>query len=280
MLYQYQLAQRYSKSHSVQVWHGKSAEALFRNWLSQFLPKRFGITSGRIISQGLRGNIPAPHYDVIIYDQLNSPVLWVESNPDMAIPGRILALPAEYVHAVIEVKANLTASSGKQSLHKLEELRPLIANQDLSNGPYKETFPTDFFSTVTFFGVERAVQYNKAILSSLIPNPPLQGYVGGVILQGEDKHVDETGLISLVSSKQKLTSTVGRQMQSLMEGLSYSDSVEYDDQHHVAAMLSWSPTNFSVFAFDLIARLSGTFRPGYLSSFHGISYLNPDRTRR
>jgi len=55
---------------------GRYAEALFREWLEQFLPAKYGVTSGYIISQGdsllpasaLKGKLR--HYDVIIYNRL------------------------------------------------------------------------------------------------------------------------------------------------------------------------------------------------------------------
>jgi hypothetical protein len=84
LLYKYKLAQRYSKNHSVQVHHGKVAEAVFRQMLGEFLPKRYGVTAGYITSQSLdiSSDDKISHFDVIIYDQLESPVLWIEKSPD------------------------------------------------------------------------------------------------------------------------------------------------------------------------------------------------------
>ena len=48
----------------------KVAEAELRKWLSGFLPKRYGVTSGYIVSPGLKSAEKIPHFDVIIYDQL------------------------------------------------------------------------------------------------------------------------------------------------------------------------------------------------------------------
>src|SRR5438445_1384967 len=81
MLDAFDRAREKAKSHEVETYHGKVAEAVFRKWLSDFLPKRYGVTAGYIISQGLSSKEKAPHYDVIIYDALNSPVLWVEEDP-------------------------------------------------------------------------------------------------------------------------------------------------------------------------------------------------------
>ena len=70
LLYQYRIAQRYSKSHTVQTHHGNVAEAVFRKWLSTFIPKKYAVTSGRVISQGKTDADEMPHYDVIVFNQL------------------------------------------------------------------------------------------------------------------------------------------------------------------------------------------------------------------
>src|SRR5438094_4563023 len=99
MVYRFETAREQARGHIVEAWHGRVAEALFREWLTQFLPKRFGVTSGYIISQALNDTAPTPHYDVIIYDQLAAPILWVERSPDASALGRALAVPAEHVGA-------------------------------------------------------------------------------------------------------------------------------------------------------------------------------------
>src|SRR4051812_19125465 len=94
------------------------------------LPKRYGVTSGYIISQGLWGNVKAPHFDVIIYDLLNAPVLWVEDHPDTSAAGRSMAIPAEHVLGVIEVKSALAPTSMKQAVEHLRDLAPLMKGVD------------------------------------------------------------------------------------------------------------------------------------------------------
>ena len=105
---------------------GKYAEALFRKWLEQFLPARYGVTSGYIISQrdsflpsvALKGKLR--HYDFIIYDRLDSPVLWTEISPDHSLSGSIRAIPAEYVHAVLVVKSTFNANTIADAFKKLD----------------------------------------------------------------------------------------------------------------------------------------------------------------
>jgi hypothetical protein len=78
MFAEFDVARTHGKMHEIETWHGVVAEGLFRRWLADFLPWRFGVTSGYIISQNRLEDEKTPHFDVIIYDRLNAPVLWVE----------------------------------------------------------------------------------------------------------------------------------------------------------------------------------------------------------
>jgi len=69
----YDRAKERAKSHEVETHHGRVAEAQLRTWLSGFLPKKYGVTSGYIVSPGLRHDQKTPHYDVIVYDSQNFP---------------------------------------------------------------------------------------------------------------------------------------------------------------------------------------------------------------
>src|SRR5258708_3539231 len=87
ILHDYERAKHYAKAHKVQVSHGNVGAASFRNWLEQFLPKRFGVCNGYIASQQIQEPYKFPHFDIIIYDQQNSPVLWIEDNLDSSAPA-------------------------------------------------------------------------------------------------------------------------------------------------------------------------------------------------
>jgi hypothetical protein len=58
-----------------------------------------------------RSTDKTPHFDVIIYDRLESPVLL--GTADHSALGRSLAIPAEHVVAVIEIKSRFTTASVK-----------------------------------------------------------------------------------------------------------------------------------------------------------------------
>jgi hypothetical protein len=115
----YDRAKERAKSHETETHHGRVAEAQFRTWLSGFLPKKYGVTSGYIVSPGLGHDQKTPHYDVIIYDSQNSPVLWIEGDPDRSEQGRSIAIPVEYVRCVLEVKSRFSSSTAADAIEHL-----------------------------------------------------------------------------------------------------------------------------------------------------------------
>ena len=151
MLDSFDKARTHSRKHKVETSHGNVAEAEFRKWLGNFLPKKYAVTSGYIISPGVSDSEKAPHFDVIIFEHLNSPVLWIEDSPDKSEQGRSLAIPAEYVKGVIEVKSTFKNSTVKDALEHLRELKKLMSGVDLPDERYKMYLPADFFCGIVFF---------------------------------------------------------------------------------------------------------------------------------
>ena len=53
---------------------GEWRESFIRNWLSEILPEKYGVTSGIVFSaEDGTGNIQSRQQDVIIYDRINCP---------------------------------------------------------------------------------------------------------------------------------------------------------------------------------------------------------------
>ena len=120
LLDKYDRAKELSVSRPVQTEHGNVDEAAVREWLETFLPLRYGVTSGFIIPHIIAAEpYTLLHYDVIIYDKINSPILWVDENPDLSSQGRKQAIPAEHVYAVLEVKATLTRNHAQNAIESL-----------------------------------------------------------------------------------------------------------------------------------------------------------------
>src|SRR5690606_18744011 len=144
MLDQYDEATALTRGKSTPVYKGIVAEQVFRDWLKGFLPFKYGVTSGYIVPPAKEDAFKITHFDVIIYDRLNAPVLWSEA-------GDVLAIPVEFVACVIEVKARLTSQSFKDAFKKLNELAPLVANTDRDEERYKQFLPRKFKTYCVFF---------------------------------------------------------------------------------------------------------------------------------
>ena len=259
---------------------GRFAEALFRDWLEQFLPAKYGVTSGYIIQQmdavkprsALKGKLR--HYDVIIYNRLDAPILWTEMSPDHSLSGRIRAIPAEYVHAVLEVKSTFNATSIANAFNKLDELAPLLGIEDI-NEPYKQYIPADFYLGMIFFDLPKKEQKNLELLNKLMPAHFLRGFFGGIILSAEGLNQRKTGQFRYMSVSGSplppLAKMKGRTLVSVEGGI-WSDSIESSQGEYTACMFSWAVQNFAIFAFDLISVMNGTYRPGFVSSWHGLTF--------
>lgn len=269
MLDAFDRARRKAKAHEVETFHGKVAEAELRKWLSSFLPKRYGVTPGYIVSPGLKSTQPTPHFDVIIYDQTESPVLWVEDSPDVSPQGRSLAIPVEHVRCVLEVKASFSSATVGNALGHLKDLLPLMGGVDDPHEKYKLHLPATFCCGVVFFELRQEHQFSEAALSKLIEGIQLRGFFGGVILRGEGHTKEMTGKLSLLRSETPITSVIGKDKSSLLN-MGMTGSVKITDSLHFGAMLIWGEPNFSQFGFDLIAMMQGTFEMGRISSFHGM----------
>jgi len=300
MLDAFDQAREKAEARKVETYHGKVAEARFREWLSRFLPKRYDVTSGYVVSQWALDHAKLPHFDVIIYDPLESPVLWVEDYSDLSSSGFSRALPAEHVQAVIEVKSSLDSSTTADALEHLSNLVPLLAGKDSPDARYKRYLPLDFFTAVVFFELRKKHEFSKVALNNLVPPKELRGYFGGIVLRGEGLPTEKCGRIWMFPSNTELESSVGKGKgkESLLTGSPWADSRPFttedcylgtiitpwsDEQEvaqqlsraHLSAQLRWDGAEFARFAFDLIALLKGTYQMSLPSSFHGLSVKAP-----
>lgn len=268
MLNAFDKAKRDDSAHKTQTHRGRVAEAKFREWLSDFLPQKYGITSGYIISQGLTFDVKAPHFDVIIYDKLESPTLWIEGHPDLALSGRSRAIPAEYVRAVIEVKSSFNSRNVVQAVKHLLELSPLLTIEDAPDERYKKYLCPDFFCSIVFFELQKKDKTNFVALEKFLEIMKLRGFSDGLILRGEELSDNISG--RLIRIEYPTGETVTPQKDKSMLGGFNSVNVE----DNLFWGLMWGEPFFSMFAFDLLAKLNGTYIPGMLSSFHGFGANN------
>lgn len=269
MLDTYDRAREQARAHEVETFHGKVAEAACRKWLSGFLPKRYGVTSGYVVSPGLRSSHRTPHFDVIIYDQFESPILWVEDNPDSSEQGRALAIPVEYVRAILEVKGSFSARTVKESLGHLRDLLPLMRHVDAPTDRYKLHLPPTFCCGLIFFELRRRDANSEAAMAALIDGVGLRGFCGGMVLRGEGHTSPNTARISLIQSETTIDSTIRSQETPLLE-FGTSGSLQVAENLHIGSLIMWSESAFAQFAFDLIAMIQGTYETNRLSSLYGL----------
>lgn len=167
ILDEFHRAKGYNVSRPVKVAHGIAGEAALRKWLSGYLPEKYGVTSGYIIPDVMAIEYKLYHFDVIIYDAANSPILWIDGDYDRSEQGKKRAIPAKHVHAVLEAKASLTSRTAGDAIAKLNQLNEVAAH-----------LPRNFSCGIFFFDLDPALADNQNILPHLIPSSPISGYWG------------------------------------------------------------------------------------------------------
>ncbi|WDE00126.1 DUF6602 domain-containing protein [Thalassomonas actiniarum] len=171
----------------VKTAHGDGVEAYLRKWLSEFLPKKYAVTSGYIIPNLYDDSKTLYHYDIIIYQVLEAPILWTEGNYDNSQQGKYLAIPAKYVVAVYEVKSRLTKKSVIDSIEKLKEVNS-----------FKEQLPETYHSGVIYVDLKESEVNKKILIKDLYKGVEAHGFIGGMVLRYESDETS-TGIISLHS---------------------------------------------------------------------------------
>src|SRR5437762_10353761 len=87
--------------------------------------RNMGVTSGYIIPDVVAVEYKLYHFDLLIYDQLNSPMLWSDGDYDQSEQGKRRAIPAKHIHAAFEIKASLTSKTARDAIAKLSDFNRL-----------------------------------------------------------------------------------------------------------------------------------------------------------
>lgn len=261
----------------IKVAHGVGVEAYIRKWLSEFLPKKFGVTSGYIIPSINEDSSKIFHYDIIIYNQLDSPILWTESNEDQSEQGKYRAIPARHVIAIYEVKSRFTKKNVSDSIDKLKQLNS-----------YKEQLNPLFSCGLIFIDLKINDVNKVSSVKELINSKDIFGFKGGIILRFED---DSTiiGKISLFLNKEgsqikhKLFKPIAKKYNNLNIYFNEEGGIEIDEkgggiklvktrenqfsvsktygvgftENNYSIYLSWSRSFFSDFCINLLCSIEG-----------------------
>lgn len=261
----------------IQVAHGQGVEAYIRKWLSEFLPRKYAVTSGYIIPDLYDQSSTVYHYDIIIYDSLESPVLWTEGNQDNSEQGKYRAIPAKHVVAVYEVKSRLTKKNVSDSIKKLDEV-----------SHFHEQLHKNYSCGMIFIELKSADKNKGSIIKELYNAKDIKGFSGGLVLRFEDDD-SATGVISICNIKltedvdnnrctplakviddlniyvsEEGNVVIGEQGAGLSlmgtneNKLSYSKmySSTYRDGE-VKVGINWSRSGFSSFCIELLSSLEG-----------------------
>ena len=284
-----------TKNRPIKVAHGNGVEASLRKWLGEFLPKKYGVTSGYIIPDLYGDNIKIYHYDIIIFNQLDSPILWTEGNEDQSEQGKYRAIPAKHVMAVYEVKSRLNVKNITEALSKLSE-----------TNDFKEQLHPFYSCGVIFIDLKESENNNESIIKELMKGKDIIGFNGGMVLRYEGdnscvgqvklfnsdlnfednykrykpiaKPIDDLNIYkgedgNLTISEQgcgiRLTS-LGQNNFAVSKsyGISYYEGSK-------SVHLNWSRNNFSDFCINLLSSLEGLSfndekRPSFGSVFDNI----------
>lgn len=98
---------------------GNVAEAAWRDLLDRYLPARYRVSAGFVISAD--GRI-SDQVDCVVYDNVYTPTFFGEHG--------LCYIPAEAVYAVFEVKQTVTPSHIKYAVEKAESVRALHRTTD------------------------------------------------------------------------------------------------------------------------------------------------------
>ena len=261
----------------IKVAHGLGVEAYLRRWLSEFLPKKHGVTSGYIIPNLYEDSGKIYHYDIIIYHHLDAPVLWTEGNEDNSEQGKFRAIPAQHVVAVYEVKSRLTKPNISDAFDKL--------NQTIN---FSEQLHPLYSCGVIFIELKESDNNRESIIKELIKGKDVFGFSGGMVLRYEsddsctalinifdygskeeieNKHykplakpIDELNIYMTEDGNLKLAEQGCEVKLTGTSDKNWSVSKGYGvtfDEGGKSVRLSWSRTNFSDFCINLVSVLEG-----------------------
>lgn len=265
ILSQFDSAKDKATAHKVQTYHGCYVEENIRQWLVSFLPKRYGVCAGYVVSQELKESKKHPHYDIIIYDALNSPILWVEELSHNTIQSR--AIPAEFVLAVFEVKSNLNTTTIEEAITHINELYDVSCKIDPPDEQYRKYLPAAFFWGMIFIEIPSATPSSKTICEKLLQQPAIRNYYSSLILRRttQESQNGESGRLGFIRGDSK----IGDHGSLESHGMFFNDIKDAHNQY-TGVMSTWSPMEFISFSFDVLALLNGTYRTGFVSSWYGM----------
>ncbi|MEU7908993.1 DUF6602 domain-containing protein [Actinoplanes sp. NPDC049118] len=139
---------------------GLGGENILREVLESFLPSKYGVAKGKIVNY--RGWL-SRHCDVIIYDRINCPRLFVDENGNQIIP-------IDGVYSVIEVKATLTKKTLDDAFQNLDSIYNLRPGRPVKSTNEKVDYRPPFFKIFGYGGLSlKTISSHYQALSTKYP---------------------------------------------------------------------------------------------------------------
>ncbi|MFP3388533.1 DUF6602 domain-containing protein [Brevibacillus sp. SIMBA_040] len=203
---------------------GTHKEAILQDVLKRFLPQKYAISSGFILSKD--GELCSKQIDIIIYDQA-SPVLFNSHN--------FVIIPDQYVRAIIEVKTSL--SVGTKLTDALENLYSVqtIMNQTSDN---------------VYFGI---FSFGYQDFSSIGPGNVAQRLFTKITEFYQQKRLYDTSLTNIQFLQKMTLSSLC--MNGQLYGLHWNDSKRKDPKF---GFYNTGEQSFNFFVSNLLSTLDNS----------------------
>lgn len=261
--HRYHEALRQSRDDYVRTEHGDVGEFLVIDWLKTFLPKRYDVCKGYMITSSLQKNEKMEEWDVIIYDAIESPILFTRDRYGQ----EKRAIPIEYVRSIIEVKASFTPENAKKVVKKLCKLEKFIGkNLSLEYPSFLcEPFCCSAFFFKTMFS--NFAEYRNALnhMSKMLTEHANVPFLGAFILESQ-KNSEHSGYLRGCQSDTPI---------SFPEELEMSSEFIYPNEKHgvFGSIEGYHSNNYSIFLFDLLRAIQGRLN-NRISSLYGLAFGN------
>lgn len=272
LLADFEVAKLRSSDDPVKVEHGNVGETQVRNWLKEFLPKKFGVCKGYIITSNLQYDGPLEEWDIIIFDELESPILFTKGQGNGG--ERTRAIPIEYVRGVIEVKSNLNVESAKKATKKMKKLEKFIGENNSENYPTYLTNP--FISSMIFLevNIDKFTTYRKALnIISEINKEDKVPFIGALVLKSS-KNSEHSGYLQGTIGDLKAINTLEQPVFEM------SNIFQFKNEQYgcFGSTIGYTKNSFPDFTFDLLNYLNGK-KNNLKSSFYGQDFQDPSSAR-
>lgn len=261
--HRYHEALKQSEDDYVDTEPGDIGEFLVIDWLRTFLPKRYGVCKGYIITSSQERNGNIEEWDVIIYDALESPILFTRDR----FGQEKRAIPVEYVRSIIEVKTSFTPKSARKVVGKLSKLEKFIGeNQSLEYPTFlcEPFFCSAFFFRTMFLNFN---EYRKSLnhMSKMLTEYGNVPFLGAFILESQ-KNPEHSGYLRGCQSDTPI---------SCPEELEMSSEFIYPNKNHgvFGTIGGYQSNYYSFFLFELLRAIQGKLN-NKIPSFYGLQFGN------